>query len=124
MTSTRLLGAGLLFYVIAAGCSGNGCSCTQPLPGGFPEDQRVENALQVRVSAGGLDKIEQNPTGVLAGLIGNGGGLTFDVPVSCTGDNTTCCVDNVPVSPCGPIELDLSPQAANEQPGGAAARLV
>ena len=132
MTSTRPARPGPFSLVswlvaagLAAGCAGDGCSCVTPIPGGFPEDQRVPNAVQVRVSDTGLDKIESDPAGLIAGLLGDGTGLTFDVPPACAPDDPEiCCDGNQPITPCGPIEIDLAPQGPSEQPGGTAARLV
>src|SRR5688572_12623312 len=113
MLSSRRLGSSLTWLLsagIAVGCSGDGCSCVQPIPGGFDEAERVPNAIQVRVSDTGLDKIEADPAGIIGGLIGDGMGLTFPVPDSCGDTNEICCPGGTPQPNCGPIEIDLEPQ--------------
>ncbi len=127
MTSTRpgpfSLMSWLVAASVAAGCAGDGCSCVSPIPGGFPEDQRVENAVQLRVSSTGLDKLESDPAGLVSGLLGDMG-LTFPVPDSCGAENEVCCDNGNPVPDCGPLIIDITPQGPTEQPGQAEARLV
>jgi len=104
-------------FFLIAGCSGNGCSCVAPIPGGFPPAERVPNAVQVRVSDTGLAALEADPASLISGLVGTGMGLTFDVPPACgANDNPQICCDgtNMPQAQCGPIDIDL-----DEQPGDA-----
>ncbi len=125
--STRRRGISPALYVFAfilAGCGGNACSCLTPTPGGFPPAERTANAVQIRVSNTGLQAITADPAALIGGLIGGGGGLTFDVPASCTGSPAVCCPGGVPQTPCGPIVIDLVAQGAAEMPGGARPRLV
>ncbi len=80
----------VVLFVIAAGCSGGGCSsgCScggiSPLPEGFKPEQRIENAASLRVTQGGVqflqDNIGQLATAILG--MGNMGVITFDVPKS------------------------------------------
>lgn len=100
-----------IFCLFMAGC-GDGCSCMAPIPGGFPSAERTPNAAQVRVSNTGLQAITADPAALVEGL--TGGPLTFDVPASCGGTPETCCPGGNPVSPCGPIVIDLGFQAGDE----------
>ncbi len=88
-----------------AGC-GNGCSSLQPTPGGFPSNLRSPNAAQVRISDSGLAAISADPAALVGGLLG-GTGLAIDVPASCGGNPAICCPNGVPVTPCGPVQIDL-----------------
>lgn len=116
-TTARDVVFGSAVFFMIASCSGNGCDCVAPIPGGFPPAERVPNAIQVRVSDTGLAALEADPAGLISGLIGDGMGLTFDVPPACAADDNPqiCCAgDDMPLPECGPIEIDLA-----EQPGDA-----
>ncbi len=115
-TSGRDLWFGAAVFLLIASCSGDGCSCVGAIPGGFPSAERVPNAIQVRVSSTGLAALESDPNGLISGLIGDGGGLTFDVPPACASDDNPkiCCNGGMPTAECGPIDIDLA-----EQPGDA-----
>lgn len=102
LTTNRFV---LVFALLLAGCSGNGCSCLTATPGGFPSAEREPNAAQVRVSSTGLAAVTADPGALIAAL--TGGPLTFDVPENCGGSPSTCCPGGNPVTPCGPIEIDL-----------------
>lgn len=95
---------------LATGCGGNGCNCVEPIPGGFPPEARIGNAVQVRVTPTGLDAIAADPAGLVAALVGSDS-LTFDVPPACgEGDNPAICcepIDGPVVDPCGPVAIDL-----------------
>ncbi len=91
-----------------AGC-GNGCSSLEPTPGGFPSNLRTANAAQVRISDTGLAAISADPAALVGGLLG-GMGLAIDVPASCGGNPAVCCPGGNPVSPCGPVTIDLTLQ--------------
>ena len=103
--------------LFAFGCGGGGCGgCgMEPIPGGFPAAKRTPNAAQLRVTQTGLASVEADPAALL-GSIGNAmnGVLKFDAPASCGGSTPICCPGGQPVSPCGPIDIDL-----NLQPGDA-----
>jgi MYXO-CTERM domain-containing protein len=102
-----------LWFLISSGCGAGGCDCVNQIPGGFPAEERVPNMVQFRVSDTGLQAIEADPGALIGGLIGEGMGLTFDVPASCDVDDNpqTCCDDQLnPVEPCGPIIIDLDEQ--------------
>ena len=104
------LGVALVF----GACSGSGgCGgCMTTIPGGFPADQRTNNAVQVRVTESGLDVIEQDPQALALSLIGQDE-LTFAIPPDCVGDQRVCCSGGTPDLDCGPILLDLEPQAGD-----------
>src|SRR5205085_7657968 len=80
----------VVLFVIAAGCSGGGCSsgCScggiSPLPEGFKPEKRIENSASMRLTDSGIQFLDDN-MGMLAANIlggGNGGILTFQVPSS------------------------------------------
>lgn len=114
-SATRRRGITPVLYVFAAilaGCSGDGCSCMQPIPGGFPAAERTANAAQIRVSQTGLAAVTADPAALIEGV--TGGPLQFDVPANCSGSPSTCCPGGNPVSPCGPIVIDLVRQAGDQ----------
>ncbi len=100
-----------LVLLAIAGCGGDGCSCMGSIPGGFPDGERVPNAIQIRVSQSGIQNLQSDPNALIGGLVGTGG-LTFDVPSDCSGSPEICCDNGAPTTPCGPIEIDLT-----EKPG-------
>lgn len=112
MLNRRRLVLAAGWVAMATGCGGNGCDCMQPIPGGFPAEERVPNEVQVRVSSTGLAAIEADPAALIGGLVGGEMGLTFDVPPSCgEGDNPAICcepVDGPVVEPCGPVAVDVT----------------
>lgn len=80
----------VLLLVVFGGCAGScsgcsGCGVT-PLPGGFPNAERIENSSSVRVTDTGLAFIGDNIGALAPQLLGSGsasaGVLTFDVPKS------------------------------------------
>lgn len=116
MLSTRW-GVQVLVALGVASCAGDGCDCVTPIPQGFPSSERVPNAVQLRLSETGLEAVQADPAALVGGLVGDGMGLTFDVPPACGADENPqiCCTDtDVPAPDCGPIEIDLE-----EQPGDA-----
>ena len=96
----------VLALMFSMGCGGQGCSCLAPIPGGFPAAQRTPNAGQVRLSQSGLAALAADPAALISAATG-GGPLEFDVPASCGGNPAVCCPGGNPVSPCGPIQIDL-----------------
>jgi MYXO-CTERM domain-containing protein len=95
------------FAVALAACAGGsggggGCGggCSTPLPNGFPRDQRVENAVTVRVTKPGLEFLEQNLPTIASrlGLGGTGGVVNFPIPTS----TTTTAGTDITICPGGP----------------------
>lgn len=91
----------------AGGCAGSCSSCegcgVTPLPAGFPQEERVENATAVRLTQGGLKFISNNIAPLAGKLIGdsgnaNAGVITFDIPSS--SQNVT--VGKINICPAGP----------------------
>ncbi len=103
-----------LFALATASCSGDGCSCGDPIPGGFPPEERVENAVQVRLSQSGIETLEADPSALVEGLLGTGEDLTFDIPADCAGDPAICCTGGTPDDQCGPLQIDLQEYPGDE----------
>ena len=83
---------GVLALVISAACSSSsGCSgCNmQKIPGGFPLQKKYDNVIQVRLSQGGINFVENNFEKLISGLVP--GGLSFDIPKSCGASQKICC---------------------------------
>src|SRR3972149_8123801 len=102
MSGRFYLYAKRLFFITAIlvtfSCSGGGCSgCTgcgvAPIPGGFPIDQRIGNAMQMRLTESGISFIETNIAAIVASFLP--GGLDFPVPHS-TGSTTGIDYDLCP----------------------------
>jgi len=74
-----------------AACAGKGCSCVQPIKGGFPVAQRHENAIQLRATSGLFQFLDANGPKLVPQLIG---GNTFTVPPTCTGSKVCCAMPN------------------------------
>jgi len=108
-----------LFVLLFFGCSGGGCSgCTgcgvQPIPGGFPIADRIENSAQVRLTESGIQFIEDNADAIVASFMPDG--LEFPVPRmtgSTTGVDYTVCPDGNCVVHGEIDSMDLTPQAPN-----------
>jgi len=98
----------LLVFGFGFGCGGGcgGCGGMTPIPGGFPSEKRNDNAVQVRVSQSGLAAVAADPAALVSAALG-GGPLEFSVPASCGGSPAVCCPGGNPVSPCGPLQIDL-----------------
>lgn len=74
----------LLVLALGPACSGEGCGggCNgvTPLPGGFVNEERVENAAAVRVSEDGVNFLENNLPSIASNLLGEADGvLTFNI---------------------------------------------
>jgi hypothetical protein len=114
----------VLFLVVFAGCAGScsgcsGCGMT-PLPGGFPNAERIENSSSLRVTDTGFEFISANIANLAPALLGEGtsaGVLTFEIPKS----SQSIGVGNVNICPDGPnpnanpptctVEVDLGKAA-------------
>ncbi len=104
-----------------AACGGQSCSCMQPIKGGFPADERRhENALQVRVTQGGLDYLGQNGQALVGALLPNGS--KFDIPASCGGSNEVCCLNGKPQT-CT-LDIDVQSFGLSPMPPDALAATV
>lgn len=83
----------LAWLLLAAlGCAGDGCGgCMEPIPGGFPPEQRAANAVTTKLTKEGLDQIQ----GLVSDLIVEQlGATTLDLP--CTVQSLTQTF-NVPI---------------------------
>jgi hypothetical protein len=97
----------VLLLVVFAGCAGScsgcsGCGMT-PLPGGFPNAERVENSSSLRVTDTGFQFISANIANLAPALLGdqgssNAGVLTFEIPKS----SQSVGIGNVNICPDGP----------------------
>lgn len=77
------LGGGGAGGCAPAGCGGcAGCAPMEPIPGGFPADERRGNAITTRFSPRGFDFLEGQVGDLIAAQVGSGGaaGLGLDVP--------------------------------------------
>ena len=109
----------IVFLVVYAGCSGScsgcsGCGVT-PLPGGFPKENRIENASSVRVTKTGLEFLAQNVSGLAPALLGgqgqtNAGVITFDIPTS----DADAVIGKVKICPNGPKPTTNPPECVAE----------
>ena len=86
-TRLRKAAAALALLSLAA-CAGKGCSCVQPIKGGFPVAKRRDNAIQIRATKSLFQYVEANGATLIPGLIG---GNMFTVPPSCGGSTEICC---------------------------------
>ena len=83
---------GVLALVVSAACSSSsGCSgcAMEKIPGGFPLQKKYDNVVQVRLSQGGINFVENNFEGLIKGLVP--GGLDFVIPKSCGASQKICC---------------------------------
>src|SRR5947209_7388388 len=79
---------GMMFFL--ARCSGS-CSCVRPLDGPFPEDHKINQMVQARVTPTGFDFVNaQLPTVLSTFLKDSCGG---DKGVPCEGSQTCTCTD-------------------------------
>ena len=76
----RALHGAFVFILTACGGGGCGdCGCgVEPIPGGFPIDQRIPNSAQIRLTQGGIEFIEDNAAALVPLFVPDG--LDFDVP--------------------------------------------
>ncbi|HVU04965.1 MAG TPA: hypothetical protein VHE30_24610 [Polyangiaceae bacterium] len=91
---------------LACGCSGQSCSTLTSIPGGFPAGQRMQNAIQTRVSSAGLAAIQADPVTFAKYLFG--GTTDLNVPSSCGSSTALCCPGGTPSSVCGPLSIDVT----------------
>jgi hypothetical protein len=96
------------FAVALAACSGGsgggGCGgaggCSKPLAESYPRDQRIDNAITVRVTKPGLTFLEASLPSIASnlGLGGTGGVIDFPIPESTTTQSGT----DITICPGGP----------------------
>src|SRR5215471_10009841 len=72
-----------------AACSGQSCSCMQPIPGGFNTTKRAPNAIQARVGMQGINFLQYHVGDVLRAVLP--GGLSQHIPSNCSSTPTICC---------------------------------
>lgn len=89
------LAVGLALVAVTTACGSTsgcqGCSSTE-IPGGFPQQHRFDNAMQVRLSQTGFDFLEQNLEELIKVLVPSG--LSFTIPpTGCSGSGSQkiCC---------------------------------
>lgn len=83
---------GLLVFAIA--CGDEGCStCDEcgiaPIPGGYPLDERIPNAVQVRLTEHGINFVQDDIEDILGAALPDG--LRFEVPEMEVEDVLTLC---------------------------------
>jgi MYXO-CTERM domain-containing protein len=83
-------------FLIAA-CGSKGCSCAQPIKGGYPVAERHEGAIQVRATQSLFQFFSDNGAKILPTLLP--GGTTFNVPPQCSAPAGTkiCCATPAPM---------------------------
>ncbi|MGE0790676.1 MAG: MYXO-CTERM sorting domain-containing protein [Sandaracinaceae bacterium] len=103
-----------LFSCNGGGCSGcAGCGIT-PIPGGYPLDQRIDNAAQMRVTQSGLAFVENNIDPIVANFLPDG--LDFPIPRttgSASGADYDICRSDDCFAHAEIESLELSPTAPN-----------
>ncbi|MBI2893975.1 MAG: hypothetical protein HYY06_10515 [Deltaproteobacteria bacterium] len=75
----------IVLVLLVTSCEGGGCSgCEgcgiEQIPGGFPLENRIENAGQIRLTSHGIDFIEANLGEIIGAVMP--GGLSFAIPQS------------------------------------------
>jgi hypothetical protein len=87
------LALGVAALVFSSACGSTGCQgCTPtPIPGGFPQQHRFDNAMQVRIAPSGLSFVENNFENLVKMLVPTG--LSFTIPpTDCSSpDQKLCC---------------------------------
>ena len=108
-STTRNAATALALLTLAA-CGGKGCSCVQPIKGGFPVAKRHDNAIQVRATQSLFAYLSANGQSIVPKLLPGGG--TFNVPPSC-GGNKICCA--MPPPMCR-LQIDVQKLQLNPGP--------
>ncbi|HJK89834.1 MAG TPA: MYXO-CTERM sorting domain-containing protein [Polyangiaceae bacterium LLY-WYZ-15_(1-7)] len=110
-------------FVLMA-CGGGGCSgcdgCgVEPIPGGFPIEQRVPNSAQIRLTSSGIEFMESNADALVGLALPDG--LEFEVPPTTTTVDATVCEPEVRVCQSGDCviqgeiaNLDIQPIDPNQ----------
>ncbi len=130
-----------LFFLLACGesscasCAGCGI---EPIPGGYPAAERIANAAQVRLTAAGLEHIEQHAPSLVSTLLASNldfavpsSSGVFDVPIVGDVDYTLCpdggCIahteiESAELASAPPHGIDVLARAVVETRDSAAAR--
>ncbi|MCU1281455.1 MAG: hypothetical protein JWM53_5001, partial [bacterium] len=104
--------AAALALLSLAACAGKGCSCVQPIKGGFPVAKRRDNAIQIRATESLFQYVSANGPALIPKLLP--GGTTFTVPPSCSGNKICCTTPNMVCQiSLAPQKLQLNPQTPN-----------
>ncbi len=119
---------------LAGACSGGGCSSgcggITPLPGGFVNEERIENAAGVRITESGFDFLEANIGKIAGSLLGGDGSGIVTFPINETQGTTTILFVDVDYTVCpgGPdangnppkcvAEIDIANADLSIQPQG------
>jgi hypothetical protein len=91
-----------------SGC--NGCSAGKPIPGGFPQAHRFDNAGQIRLTSSGVTYLEQNLEKLMLNFLP--GGLNFTIPASgCTTGTKVCCGSNTCTAAIDITKVDITPKS-------------
>ena len=90
--SSRMFQLGLLWLLaMLVGCSSggsSGCDCAKPIPGGFPQAQKINNISQLTFTRRGFDFLEQNMAGLIKQFLPTG--LDFEIPKTSSGNIDVC----------------------------------
>ncbi|GAB4288871.1 MAG: hypothetical protein Kow0090_01250 [Myxococcota bacterium] len=70
---------GLTWSCDSGGSSCSGCSCMEPIPGGFDEQYNIDGLVHIRLTDYGITFLEQNLAPIVASFMGDEG-LQFPVP--------------------------------------------
>ncbi len=102
----------MLAVILISGCGGGGCSgcaggAIAPIPGGYPltPETRIPRAAQIRLTEGGLNRIEAVAPSLLGGLVGSG------IPVPTISQNLS--VGRAIVCPSGSCPIRITLPATN-----------
>ena len=90
--------AAVAALVLVGACASKGCSCSQPIKGGYPVAERHEGALQIRATQSLFQYFSANGAALIPQLLP--GGTTFNVPPQCTGlpaGTKICCATPAPM---------------------------
>lgn len=107
----------LILGLTVFSCSGGGgcSSCegcgVQPIAGGFPIEDRIPNAAQVRLTSSGLDFLEDNIDGIVATFLPDG--LSFPVPRTEIIFGASICTNNDCTAHIEIESVTLEPTAPN-----------
>jgi|GEM_PF-1817849 len=82
----------LCLIVALWGCSSSGssggCGCSEPIPGGFPKQHRLNNIAQIKLTKKGVDFLKTNTSVLIKQFLPQG--LEFDIPKSTSGSLEIC----------------------------------